>query len=59
MYHLLSVDFLCSQMELHFQIQPAVQIVPAQPGQVFGDDAVDTLGLNVLDHALETGPLES
>ncbi len=44
--------------EEHFQIQPAVQIVAAQPGQVFGDDAVDTLGLNVPDHALETGSLE-
>ena len=44
--------------EEHFQIQPAVQIVAAQPGQVFGDDAVDTFGFNVLNHALETGSLE-
>mgnify|MGYP000149247791 FL=1 len=30
-------------------------VVPAQTGEVLGDDHVDLLGLNIRDHPLEAG----
>ena len=44
--------------EKDFQVSSAIQVVPAQPGKILCQDAVDFSCLNILDHFLESGAVE-
>ena len=45
--------------EIPLHIVAGQDVVPAQPGEVLGDDHVDLLGLNIRDHPLEGRPVEA
>ena len=44
--------------EKDFDIAASFDIIPAQPGQVFGDNAAYLSRLNIGNHALERGAVE-
>ena len=44
--------------EKDFDVAASLDIVPAQPGEVFRDDTVDLPGLNVGNHPLERRTVE-